>query len=206
MQQRQRKAVYEHVGEIVAYDDGEALKKYIADNPTFDVNQTGVGSFMYRRTILHLAANNNCPECVAVLLEHPDIDPNIRDALSNTPLIYSCSNGNCDAARVLLKDKRSVVLSFVFFQMTDSLCSHRVTERIDCAMTGALESGNLSAAKMLVASGRPLEVDPKDVELARELGHPGRQDRINEVADFLERFLADEAGIRLEVQKELKWE
>jgi ankyrin repeat protein len=56
-------------------------------------------------TPLHLAANNNCTECVKILLKAPNVNVNAQDNKNNTPLHLAASFGHESSMASLLLDK-----------------------------------------------------------------------------------------------------
>ena len=56
---------------------------------------------------LILAASLGHLDIITILLEHPDIDPNLTDGMfGNTALIEASITGDTDVVRLLTKDKR----------------------------------------------------------------------------------------------------
>ena len=66
-------------------DNGDvlAVKKFLMDNPSFDINQGIDGGW----TALRVAAYFNHHEIVSVLLAHPDIDASLQDSDGQIPVV-----------------------------------------------------------------------------------------------------------------------
>ena len=64
-----------------------------------------------RRTPLHLAVIHTHIPCIDLLLENPEIDLNVPDFKSWTPLHYTISLGNSETTRCLLmREELSLIL------------------------------------------------------------------------------------------------
>ena len=71
---------------------------------TVDVNWGNPSS--YRNTALHLCAAEENLWLLALLLAHPKIDVNKKNAGGWTPLLWACKDGRLESVVVLLKDPR----------------------------------------------------------------------------------------------------
>jgi hypothetical protein len=79
------------------------VKKFLGDNPTFDVNYVLDGN---GRTALHLACFHGHHEVVSVLVVHSQINVNQKTNYGDTPFLLGCLNGRVKVVKVLLKDHR----------------------------------------------------------------------------------------------------
>jgi len=83
--------------------DAKTLAELMRQDPGFNVNtdQDGVGG-----TLLHYACSkNDRSPMIPLLLAHPGIDVNLKDADRWTPFFWACG-GHTSCVREMLKDSR----------------------------------------------------------------------------------------------------
>jgi ankyrin repeat protein len=165
------------------------VKKYLEDNPTFNVNEDLYGSGW---TALHIACRFGHHEIVSVLLVHPQININQKNNGGSTPLHRGCLWGKVEVVKVLLRDSRVDI---------------NVVDGDGCTpLWWASYHGRVEIIKCVIA----LRGDELDLEKKREwIGGEhtaieiAREENKTEVASLLERFVKDQAQTRHEIRVEL---
>ena len=150
---------------------------------------------MYQWTPLHSASCRGHFEVVKVLLEHSNINVNVKSKDGSTPLALGCWSGYASIVQLLLKDPRVNVA---------------LDDNYGCTpLWYASRDGHCEVIEWLIASGRDLgDVESKKgkvwensndhtaVEIARE-------NNMTEVVSVLERFIANPAQTRHELRVKL---
>ena len=103
--------------------DGAEVSRILDANPTL-IN--AVIDEEWQAGVLHCAIEKGLSQIVKQLLERENIDVNMRNINSCTPLYYSCSFGHADLAELLLKSKARTDLCR---KVTSSIVSVRANER-----------------------------------------------------------------------------
>jgi len=161
----------------------------LAQNPNMDVNHLEHGW-----TFLHSCCEYDHVDIARLLLDHPDIDPNITDEEAKTPLFLACYYGNIDVLAILLDDYR------VDVNLPDD--SGRTP------VWSAAYRGKIKAVKYLLASGRQVDLGVKSREDSyigdtTPLQAAKKKKRIR-VVKLLEEFMRNPAEKRAELRRLLK--
>jgi hypothetical protein len=130
-------------------------------------------------TPLHIACFQGSLDVVVLLLSHPDIDVNSRDANGHTPFSIACECREVEVVKVLLNDPR-VDVNLPDFNSATPLwwCANK---------------GHIDIIKLLIASGRQLHCDSRAIQ---HWHHPNtnpievaRVRKKKDVVELLERFM-----------------
>jgi hypothetical protein len=166
----------------------EEVKKFLEDNPSFNVNE---GLDGYDTKALHCACENGHHEIVSVLLAHPHINVNQKRNDGWTPFLIGCGNGKVEVVKILLKDSR------VNIDMAD--------DRGCTPLWYASYYERVEVIKWIIASGREINLDKKGEWFGKEYTaiEIARGGNKTEVVSLLERFTKNQAQTRQEIRKEL---
>ena len=166
----------------------EQVKRFLKDNPTWDVNEELDG---YGCAPLHLACIYGHHEVVSVLVAHPQINVNQKDREGYTPFNDGCSTGNVEVVKVLLRDPR------VDINMPED--GGRTPLWIASCW------GYVEVIRWMIASGREINLDLKGERFGKEYTaiEVARENDKTEVVLLLEGFIASPARTRHEIRIEL---
>jgi hypothetical protein len=141
------------------------------------------------RSALSLACVNNHPKITSILLAHPEIDVNQKNALGFTPFATTCSRGNLACARLLLEDQR-VKLNEPADRTTPLLC--------------IAYYGRLEILKYWITSGREMDLGESG-NLINDSIKKAKFRKHVEVLSILEKVRDCPDDIRNEIRIELGW-
>jgi len=151
--------------------NAQELAELMRQDPGFDVNAE---TDEWESTLLHNACLGDSKSVIPLLLAHPDIDVNMRNAYGITPFAYACSCDSTSCVRLLLKVSRV-----------------KVNEPANDGTTPLFfltaRNGRLDTIKWWIASGREIDLgEPGEyttdaIGRAKEKGETG-------VVTLLERF------------------
>ena len=133
----------------VMYGNVSEVREILRLNPCLDVNWKSAKVNGW--SALHLSCANGLPAIVSLLLAHPDIDVNLKEAYGCTPFYWACSNGRTSCVLLLLEES-----------------TIRVSEPSNGGYTplsNVAHSGFLDIIRWWMVSGRDLD-----------LGTPGNKD------------------------------
>ncbi|PSN28979.1 hypothetical protein C0J52_28487 [Blattella germanica] len=111
----------------------EALQILLSIKPPIDINIQSNHS----KTPLHIAVEENLPDCVEMILERSDVDVNLRDAYDNTALYIATKNKNRPVVQNILeymnnrekhirrKDKELIMKTFPILTTPEQLLDTR---------------------------------------------------------------------------------
>jgi len=134
--------------------NAQELAELMRQDPGFDVNAE---TDEWESTLLHNACLGDSKSVIPLLLAHPDIDVNMRNAYGITPFAYACSCDSTSCVRLLLKDSRVEVNEPDFEGRTP--------------LYRAAHFGQLDAIKWWNASGREIDLGkPGDVDETDAIG------------------------------------
>jgi ankyrin repeat protein len=176
------------LGSLFESGDVEEVKKYLKDNPTFNVNEL-LDEYDY--TALHFACLYGHHEIVSVLLVHPQINVNQKSNAGWTPFRVGCFNGKVGVVKVLLSDSR------VDINMADNKgCT---------PLWYASCYEHLEVIKWMIASGREINLDKKGKRAGNQYTATeiARREKKTEVVSLLERLMANPIQTRHETRAEL---
>ena len=169
--------------------DVSVVQRIIKENPNFDVNQAIT---RFGTTALHIACHHNHHKIVSTLLSHPDIDVNPVNSFGFTPFLNACQKKSVETLKVLLRDFRveidggnvDIALIPVFM-----LCRWQ----------------DLETMKLLIASGKELNIDKKEISFGEEVSviEIAREMHESVVVSLLERFIRNQSQTRHEIRVEL---
>jgi len=137
-------------------------------------------------TALHLACQADNSGLVALLLANSDIDVNAKAAQNCTPFMAACTSNALSTVRWLLRDSR--------VNINTPEASGRTPFR------AAAVKGHLGVIKMILASGREVNADIPDDDLANPAETASDQ---GVVARLMAEFKKDKAATRGALQVEL---
>jgi len=143
-----------------------------------------------RHTLLHAACwgSDDSSAVIPLLLAHPDIDVNAKEANGYTPFYCACF-GRPSCVREMLKDSR--------VKLNEPDNGGRTP------LWWAAAGGRLDVIKWWIASGREMYLGkPGDVEFTDAVG-VARENSQTEVVTLLERFKSDAAQTRHAMRVEL---
>jgi len=167
---------------LTAVEEGDVkeLAELMRQDPGFDVNLDQDG---YGGTLLHYACLEDISSpVIPLLLVHPDIDVNRKDADGNIPFCCACSNGSASCVREMLKDSRVKVNEPDMNGYT--------------SLDWAARYGHLNVIKWWIASGREMDLGtPGDIDKTDAIG-AAKRDSETEVVTLLERFKSDATQTR----------
>ena len=106
--------------------DGAEVSRILDANPEL-IN--AVIDEEWQAGVLHCAIEKGLSQIVQQLLQRENIDVNMRNINSCTPLYYSCSFGHPDLAELLIKSKARIDLCRKVKQSRSSIVSVRANER-----------------------------------------------------------------------------
>jgi len=166
------------------------VSSLLKNNPSLDVNWKARNQW----TALSIASMCCYVEDVKLLLAHPNVNVNMKGATGKTPFLLCCAHGHVSVVQLFLEDPRVDVT---------------LDDEDGCTpLWWASYYGNWYLIEWLIASGRDLGDlnkkgtdwgDDKDytaLEIAKRLQR-------SEVVSVLERFTANPAHTRYEIQVEL---
>jgi len=152
----------------------ERVSEILKAHPAVDVNWAG--DMFSGTTALHEACQWDFDVIVSLLLDHPAIDVNVKDAAGNTAIWLACVNGAANSLKVLLKDPRVVI-----------------NHPNRAPLKQAVQEGNVYILKCLVVSGRDIGSVPDAVRMCRD----------TVAVTFLTRFQANPGQVVARTRKEL---
>lgn len=80
------------------------VERLLKEEPGINVNWGNPGSFL--NTPLHLCSSDENTDIIRLLLAHPKIDVNRKNAGGWSPLLWACKDGRLDSVVTLLRDPR----------------------------------------------------------------------------------------------------
>ena len=165
--------------------DAEKVAELMRQNPRFKVNMDYGDGF----TLLHYACKRDGRSAVIpLLLTHPDINVNVKNAFGETPFSNAC----CErpfCVREMLGDSRVKVKEPDMYGNTP--------------LWYAAYYGRLDIIKSWIASGREMDLGkPGDVDRTDAIGGAKKNSNV-EVVTLLERFKKDATKTRHAVRVEL---
>ena len=173
---------------LFCYESFESVKKFLKDNPAWDVNE----DFDAGWTALHLVCFYGHYATLSVLLAHPQTNVNQKNVAGYPPFSVACSSGQVEAAKVLLRDSR-VDINMPDIRGWTPLWSESCHGRVE-------------VIKWMIASGREINLDRKGkyldgkeytaIEIARRETEPA-------VVSLLEKFATNPLQTRYEIRLEL---
>jgi len=165
----------------------EEVKSILRKNHFLNVNwktEESYGAW----TALYAACWTGCDSVVSILLAHPDINPNLKSEVGNTPFLIACYNGSTSCVRLLLQDHRVMV--------------NEPNNSGETPLKRAASIGRPDVIKWWIVSGREINLGtPGDVS-TDAIGVAKRVKK-TEVVSLLERFKSDPTKTRSEVKLEL---
>ena len=179
MEARLWRAVFEGNVPLVA--------RLLEEHPEVNVNWVNGASFEQEAT-LHLACKGKSHGAILpLLLRHPEVNVNSLTYFGTSPLRLACQDGNTEAVRHLLAHPRL-----------------DVNGSDDSGRSGiwmASSYGHIDIVKLVLASGRAVELHPCEnrctpLEIAK-------MNRRREVAEVLERFIANPEVTREQLRREV---
>ena len=180
----------EERGELFRNGNVEEVKRFLKDNPTWDVNEVLNGNGW---TALHLASHYGHHEIISLLLVYTEINVNQRTNHGETPFFLACHDEEIETAKVLLRDPQ------VDINPPNNL--GRTPLWIACCY------GNAAVIKWMIASGRDLFLDEKGQDwdnseyyTALDIAETWFK---TEVVSLLEGFVKNQTQTRHEVRVEL---
>jgi len=171
-----------------AAEDGkvEEVKDILRKNPSLNVNWRNEGE--YARTALYPSCRCGHDSVVSILLAHPDIDPNLKDKLGDTPFMIVCCHGKTSCVRLLLQDQRVMV---------NEPDDHGLTP-----LFWAAHQGHQDVIEWCIVSGREIDLGTPGDGGTDAIG-VAKQEKKTEVVNLLRRFKSDATKTRSEVRLEL---
>jgi len=179
---------------LAAIEEGDARKlaELMRQDPGFKVNKAVDGN---GNTLLHDACGGirDRSPVIPLLLAHPDIDVNTKNAYGTTAFFCACGGirDRPPSLREMLKDSRV-----------------KVNEPNDYGHTplwNAAFWGHLNVIKWWIASGREMDLGkPGDVDKTDAIGKAKKEGK-TEVATLLERFKSDATQTRQATRVEIGW-
>jgi len=165
----------------------EEVKSIFRKNPSLNVNWRNERESAW--TALHAACYSGHDSVVSILLAHPDINPNLKNSIGNTPFLIACLSGMTSCVRLLLRDQRVMV--------------NEPRNDGSTPLRWAAYLGQHDVIKLWIASGREMNLGtPGDIDKTDGIGAAKKNGR-TEVANLLERFKSDPTKTRNEVKLEL---
>jgi len=172
----------------VVKGDVKKLTQLMRQDPGFNANLGRDGD---RNTLLHHAClRSESSPVIPLLLAHPGIDVNRKNAHGYTPFYYACC-GSPSAVREMLRDPRINV---------------NEPDNVGCTpLWCASGEGHLEVIKWYIASGREIDLGtPGDVGKTDAIGAAKNSGK-TEVVTLLERFQSDVAQTSHAMRLEIGW-
>ena len=85
------------------HDNNHKLMQRIIENKKYEINRGGGED---KRTALHTATMTEDTEALAILLAHPNVDPNAKTSRGLTPLLLAAAKGKIRSFEILIADIR----------------------------------------------------------------------------------------------------
>ena len=167
----------------------EEVKDLLRKNPSLNVNWKNEEE-LGTKTALYVACNNDRDSVVSILLAHPDIIPNLKNADGWTPFITACRNGHLACFSLLLQDQRVMV-------------NEPDNDGATPLKLAAAYWGYHDVIKWWIVSGREMDLGTSGDSKTDAIG-TAKEKGTTKAVSLLERFQSDAAETRSEVRMELR--